>query len=208
MPTTTFLVTAATQNGLFFNGGYADAVASYPSGQWTGYYDGTPPAGQNAGGYFVFAGVTIPNGATIDSAFLRLYGPGAAGGPFTIFAKDEAAPVKPANVYQIMPNSLTSFGGTKTIPEFFSKSLSTAPYTTTAAYSNMDITTVVSSLQSSYDYSSGSAMYLSITSRQSGYGYVFCKGSANEPSLIIAYTAGGGGPAPGSLIAKTTYVFQ
>lgn len=136
------------------------------------------------------AGVTIPDGATIDASYLIIVAASTKSGTTVntrIQFEDAANPTAPTSYATWAARTLTT-----TYVDWNS----IAAWTNGATYNSPEIKTIIQELVDSYDYSSGATMgilgqYIAATSYRHGTDYH--GSSANAVKLYIEYTEAGGG---------------
>lgn len=160
--------------------------------------------GEGGNAYLRFANITIPDGATINNATLRMFAIQLSGtGKMRCKLDSRPAPGNPAIASEVWnPTNLIS-GTTGT------KVTVTPTNTTTYAQTDADIKPLVAALVAANSYNNGamlfyvsqpvvgataSPVYVGLYGRTSG-------GASQAAKLIIDFTAGGGGREPD----RTTY---
>jgi type IV pilus assembly protein PilY1 len=105
-----------------------------------------------------FTGVTIPNGATIDVAYLTLYAPSSTldDPDWTIYAHDNATP----GAFTTDANNLSGRTRTTAAVDWASADLGAPGWFNTSS-----IVSIIQELMGSYSYASGAAMAFLATSR-------------------------------------------
>lgn len=194
-------------NGSITNSTFADTIGGstfiWSANIGRGYYPNpTTPTGYATGfedgsSYFIFNGVTIPIGSTIQDAtltFTMQSGGGYVTGTANVYGRKTASPVTPTN------------------PSFFTKARATAqgtftisgtPTSTTPTQIQSDVQSIVQELVNTFDYNNDNMMFITrfpltlqpttVTplDAKDFYGFVSgFTGGSNIANLTVNYTEG------------------
>lgn len=147
---------------------------------------------------FRWQGVTIPDGATINTAYLSVYVyNGNLDEPdVTIDFEDSSTPA----AFATASNDVSSRTGTSETVNWASANLGGAGW-----YDTSSVVVIIEELMASYSYASGAAMVARLTgsadaARDCGL-YLYDQDPAYAAGLYIDYTAAGGADPEGSLLS-------
>jgi hypothetical protein len=229
MPVNTFTITTGANDG---RGGVTGTISNHVATSFNNnlafgriQYGFTGASNiAKKGTYFRFAGITIPAGATINSATLKVHmgtpsPPMYSQARFT--AKDSSNPGNPTSAKQIVaPNG----GFTDKIGGVAQVSI-TNTGTSAGGYQlyNVNVTSIVSNLVGKYTYNNdamlfranaGSYPFITSPASNASIGFVYLSefGSTNDPELVIDYTADDNSSSSSSsqspvLVPKTRFGF-
>jgi hypothetical protein len=161
-------------------------------------------------GWFRWTGVTIPVGATIDSAYITYQANGSGwgdGAAVRFYGVDTDNPAAPTTFAQASGATLTT--------AYVNWSISDWSWTDNADYTSPTLAAIIQELVDSYSFASGSALMIQVRNNSSPDGYyrgvaAYEHTSAYAARLQITYTAGGGGagaPVPSSNQKKNKHLF-
>jgi|GEM_PF-6896766 len=189
MPVSTFPITAAGNDERLAEfsllggvGGWGAAAGGFNNRMIVGL---GPSSESNFGGWMLFTGVTVPQGATINSAILELNNSGAGNGstpgpvPIRIHCEDADNPTMPTSASDANNRALTS-------PVDLSVAYTTGVY-------NLNITAAVQAVVNRAGFAAGNAIGVFMRSRATSTNQyiITSQYEISAPKLVIDYTAGG-----------------
>jgi hypothetical protein len=187
MPTSTFDITTNANDGRANGAALQISPGSAPNYYIFMYNPNTASATQAA--WFRFTGITIPQGATINSADFKVYGMGF--GKDVLFKLDSRqTPGNPTNGTQVHAPANVEGAVTANFP------LGSFTNPATYALRTLDFTSIVQNLVNSHDYSNGEMVFYansalatttSYPSSWANYLYDSKWGSTRSAELVINY---------------------
>jgi hypothetical protein len=163
--------------------GYAKQ-GEYLNNYNTVIYVGKDAAAKEVGGFYRFTGITIPQGATIDDAYLELY----------------EAWSNPGSQTKLRADDQNNSGQITSQADYFGRSLTTAGTDADGdpgvpGWYQIDATDIIQELVTSYDYDNEAIQFLhrddGSTNANYRASYAYENSGTYAPRLHIEYTAGG-----------------